>query len=221
MTAGEAPAGPVRVMLVDDHPVVRAGLRAVLEAGGALRVIAEAAGAEEALATADRLRAAGEGPDVVVMDLELGPGPSGIEATRRLGATQPGLPVLVVTTYGAVADVQAALSAGASGYLLKDASAEQLRDAVARTAAGTWTLPAALARRALGAGAPGGPALSPREVEILEHLARGRTNREIAAALFISQATVKTHLHHVFHKLGVGNRTEAVTVARSLRLVRG
>ncbi|MCY1157880.1 MAG: response regulator transcription factor [Citricoccus sp.] len=212
---------PVRVLLVDDHPVVRAGLRAVLEAGGSLQVVAEAAAARQALDLVDRLHARDEGPDVVVMDIELGEGPSGIEATRRLGRDHPEVPVLIVSTYGAVSDVQAALAAGAAGYLLKDASAEELRDAVGNAAAGTWTLPAGLARRALGAGSGTGPSLSPREIDILEQLARGRTNREIAAGLFISQATVKTHLNHVFQKLGVGNRTEAVTVARSLHLIRG
>lgn len=246
---------PLRILLVDDHPVVRAGLRAVLESrassagvAGAtsavreppepgrsrprtpsrsgneavdLTVVAEAAGAAEALAAVERMTANDEGPDVVIMDIELGDGPTGIEATERLGRSHPGLPVLIVSTYGAVSDVQAAVAAGALGYLLKDASPEELRDAVRQAAAGNWILPADLARRALGAGSGREPALSPRETDILEQLALGHTNQQIAAGLFISQATVKTHLHHIFAKLGVGNRTEAVTVARARRLIRG
>lgn len=211
----------LRILLVDDHPVVRAGLRAVLESAGRLTVVAEASTAAEAQAAVERLQSLGEGPDVVVMDIELGPGPSGIEATEQLGRTHPQVPVLIVSTYGAVSDVQAAVSAGALGYLLKDASAEELRDAVAQAAAGSLILPAQLARRVLGGGAGAEPALSPREIDILEQLALGRTNQQIAAGLFISQATVKTHLNHIFGKLGVGNRTEAVTVARARHLIRG
>lgn len=214
-------ASRLRILLVDDHPVVRAGLRAVLESAGRLQVVAEAATAAEAHAAVDRLQGRGEGPDVVVMDIELGQGPSGIEATEQLGRTNPQVPVLIVSTYGAVSDVQAAVSAGALGYLLKDASAQELRDAVAQAAAGSLVLPAQLARRVLGGGAGAEPALSPREIDILEELALGRTNQQIAAGLFISQATVKTHLHHIFGKLGVGNRTEAVTVARARHLIRG
>lgn len=211
----------LRVLLVDDHPVVRAGLRAVLESDGRLAVVAEADHAAGTLAAVDRLRAADEGPDVVVMDIELGDGPSGIEATEQLGRTHPGVPVLIVSTYGAVSDVQAAVAAGALGYLLKDASAEELRAAVGQAAAGSLVLPAQLARRVLGGGDGAEPALSPREIDILEELARGRTNQQIAAGLFISQATVKTHLNHIFGKLGVGNRTEAVAVARARHLIRG
>lgn len=211
----------LRILLVDDHPVVRAGLRAVLESAGRLQVVAEASTAAEALAAVERLQGRGDGPDVVVMDIELGPGPSGIEATEQLVRTHPQVPVLIVSTYGAVSDVQSAVSAGALGYLLKDASTEELRDAVAQAAAGSLILPAQLARRVLGGGSGAEPALSPREIEILEQLAWGRTNQQIAAGLFISQATVKTHLNHIFGKLAVGNRTEAVTVARARHLIRG
>ena len=185
----------LRVVLVDDHPVVRAGLRAVLESGGAIAVAAEAEDAGQALAAVDRLAGLGEGPDVVVMDIELGVGPSGIEATRDLVARHPGLPVLMVTTYSSSADVQAALQAGAVGYLLKDASPADLRDAVGRAAQGMAVLPAEIARRALGGARRLAESLSPREVEILELLATGRTNQQLAAALFISQSTVKTHLN--------------------------
>ncbi|REE02342.1 response regulator transcription factor [Citricoccus nitrophenolicus] len=212
---------PIRILLVDDHPVVRAGLRAVLESVAHLEVVAEASTAAEALAAVDRLITHEDGPDVVVMDIELGEGPTGIEATEGLGRSHPELPVLIVSTYGAVSDVQAALAAGALGYLLKDASPDQLRDAVVKAAAGTWTLSGDLARRALGSGGGQEQALSPREIDILDQLALGRTNQQIAAGLFISQATVKTHLNHIFGKLGVANRTEAVTVARSRHLIRG
>ncbi len=211
----------LRVVLVDDHPVVRAGLRAVLESGGAIAVAAEAEDAGQALAAVDRLAGLGEGPDVVVMDIELGEGPSGIEATRDLVARHPGLPVLMVTTYSSSADVQAALQAGAVGYLLKDASPADLRDAVGRAAQGMAVLPAEIARRALGGARGLAESLSPREVEILELLATGRTNQQLAAALFISQSTVKTHLNHIFGKLGVATRTEAVSAARTQGIIRG
>ncbi|MFB2573441.1 response regulator [Micrococcus sp. IITD107] len=211
----------LRVVLVDDHPVVRAGLRAVLESGGGISVVAEAEDSAQALAAVDRQVGLGEGPDVVVMDIELGGGPSGIETTRQLAQRHPRLPVLMVTTYSSSADVQSALQAGAVGYLLKDASAADLRDAVVKAAQGMTVLPAEIARRALGGTRGLAEALSPREVQILELLATGRTNQQLAAELFISQATVKTHLNHIFGKLGVVTRTEAVAAARQHGIIRG
>lgn len=211
----------LRVVLVDDHPVVRAGLRAVLESGGGISVVAEAEDSAQALAAVDRLVGLDESPDVVVMDIELGGGPSGIATTGQLVQRHPRLPVLMVTTYSSSADVQSALQAGAVGYLLKDASAADLRDAVVKAAQGMTVLPAEIARRALGGTRGLAEALSQREVEILELLATGRTNQQLAAELFISQATVKTHLNHIFTKLGVATRTEAVAVARSQGIIRG
>lgn len=208
------------VVLIDDHPVVRAGLRAVLESGGEITVVAETEDSAAGLAAVDRLVALGQAPDVVVMDLELGGGPSGIDTTRQLAASHPGIPVLVVTTYSSAADVQAALQAGAVGYLLKDASPADLRDAVTKSAVGMSVLPAEVARRALGGSRGLAVPLSPREIEILELLATGRTNQQLAAELFISQATVKTHLNHIFGKLGVATRTEAVAAAREHGVIR-
>lgn len=211
----------LRVVLVDDHPVVRAGLRAVLESGGGISVVAEAEDSAQALAAVDRLVGLDESPDVVVMDIELGGGPSGIATTGQLVQRHPRLPVLMVTTYSSSADVQSALQAGAVGYLLKDASAADLRDAVVQAAQGMTVLPAEIARRALGGTRGLAEALSQREVEILELLATGRTNQQLAAELFISQATVKTHLNHIFGKLGVATRTEAVAAARTHGIIRG
>lgn len=211
----------LRVVLVDDHPVVRAGLRAVLEYGGGISVVAEAEDSAQALAAVDRLVGLDESPDVVVMDIELGGGPSGIATTGQLVQRHPRLPVLMVTTYSSSADVQSALQAGAVGYLLKDASAADLRDAVVKAGQGMSVLPAEIARRALGGTRGLAEALSQREVEILELLATGRTNQQLAAELFISQATVKTHLNHIFTKLGVATRTEAVAAARTHGIIRG
>ena len=210
----------LRVVLVDDHPVVRAGLRAVLESGGGISVVAEAEDSAQALAAVDRLVGLDESPDVVVMDIELGGGPSGIATTGQLVQRHPRLPVLMVTTYSSSADVQSALQAGAVGYLLKDASAADLRDAVVKAGQGMTVLPAEIARRALGGTRGLAEALSQREVEILELLATGRTNQQLAAELFISQATVKTHLNHIFTKLGVATRTEAVAAARTHGIIR-
>lgn len=205
----------VRVLLVDDHPVVRAGLRAVLEGAGGVTVVAEAADGAEALAI---LAAADPPVDAVVMDLQMGPGMDGIEATRRIAAAG-GPPVLVLTTYDTEADVVAAMTAGATGYLLKDAPPEAVREAVQAAAAGRPVLsPAVTARLVHRLGAPA-TALTDREIEILRRLATGATNRELARALFISEATVKTHLVHIYGKLGVDNRTRAVDRARAERII--
>lgn len=205
----------VHVLLVDDHPVVRAGLRALLEGFGGITVTAEAGDGQEALrALAD----ADPAVDVVVMDLQMGPGMDGIEATRRITARN-GPPVLVLTTYDTQADVLAAMAAGATGYLLKDAPSDAVRQAVQSAAAGQPVLsPTVTARLVQRVTAPAA-ALTARETEILQRLATGATNRQLARALFISEATVKTHLVHIYDKLGVDNRTQAVDRARTDRLV--
>ncbi|MEV0983747.1 MULTISPECIES: response regulator transcription factor [unclassified Brevibacterium] len=203
-----------RVLLVDDHPVVRAGLRALLDAGG-VQVTAEAGTGEEALAL---LAAPDRAFDVVVMDLQMGAGLTGIEATRRIRA-EDGPPVLILTTFDTEADIVAALDAGATGYLLKDAPPDAVRRAVRDAAAGRPVLSPSVSAQVRKRAAAPATALSPREIEILRLLATGATNRRLAQALFISEATVKTHLVHIYAKLGVDNRTQAIDRARSARII--
>lgn len=200
----------INVMLIDDHPVVRAGLRSMLDSFDDIAVVGEGS---DGSAVAELP----PGVDVVVCDLQM-PGVDGVAATRRLREAG-GPPVLVLTTFDTQAGIVAALEAGALGYLLKDAPEERLREAVVATAAGRRTLApevaAALAERVTRPW----EALSAREIELLQALASGAPNRELAAQLFISEATVKTHLIHIYQKLGVDNRTAAVTVAREQRLI--
>lgn len=206
----------INVLLIDDHPVVRAGLKAILNSFSDIQVIAEGSDGSTAL----QIIApdyAGPQPDVVVMDIQM-PGVSGIEATRQLKAAD-GPPVLVLTTYDSEADILAALSAGATGYLLKDAPEQALHDAILNTAARKRTLAPGVAATLAERISNPEEALSEREIEILQALASGATNRELAAQLFISLATVKTHLIHIFRKLGVDTRTAAVTVAREKKLI--
>jgi len=206
---------PIRLLLADDHPVVRAGLRAVLNAEPDLEVVAEAATAEEAVT-----RATEGGIDVVLMDLRFGPEMGGVEAAAAITAT-PGAPrVLVLTTYDTESDILAAIEAGASGYLLKDAPPDQLATAVRAAAAGEPALAPAVAGRLLERMRSPGMALTPRESEVLELVADGLSNADIGRRLFLSQATVKTHLVHIYGKLGVDSRTAAVAAARSRGLIR-
>lgn len=202
-----------RLVLVDDHPVVRAGLRSLLEQAG-MEVVAEAgsaAEAERAVALTD--------PDVVCMDLALGDGPDGVECTRRLLAADPTRRVLILTTFDTHADILRAIEAGAAGYLLKDAEPDRLVGAIEAAARGEMVLaPVAAATLTRAASSP--DALSPRELEVLALVARGASNRQIARELFLSEATVKTHLAHTFDKLQAENRTAAVAAARALGLLR-
>ncbi|GAA3488713.1 response regulator transcription factor [Streptomyces cremeus] len=203
----------VRVLLCDDHAVVRAGLLALLSSEPDIEVVGEAGSGEEAVATAARLA-----PDVVLMDLQLGDGIDGVEATRRIAGTGPH--VLVLTTYDTDADITRAIAAGATGYLLKAERPEELFAAIRSAAQGRTTLSPPVASRVMaqlrGAGRP---ALTDRESDILAQLAHGLGNREIARALFISEATVKTHLGRIYAKLGVDTRSGAVAVAKEQRLL--
>ncbi|MGO1192633.1 MAG: response regulator [Nesterenkonia sp.] len=214
----------LRVLLVDDHPVVRAGLRSMLTDTGGIEVAAEAVNGESAVSTMEATMqdeaGSADGIDVVLMDLQLGPGIDGIAATRRLKEILPELPVLVLTTYDAEADILAAVEAGASGYMLKDAPPEQIHQAVQDAAAGRTALAPQVAARLMDRVRSPAPSLSGREVELLELLATGAPNREMARQLFISEATVKTHLVHIYQKLGVDNRVSAVAEARSRRILR-
>ena len=201
----------IRVMLIDDHPVVRAGLRTILDAFPDISVVAEGADGEAALS------ATREEVDVVVCDIQM-PGMDGITATRRLRAAD-GPPVLILTTYDTQADIVAAVEAGALGYLLKDAPEQALHDAVVATAAGRRTLAPEVADALAERMSRPAEALSVREIEILRALETGAGNRKLAKMLFISEATVKTHLVHIFQKLGVGTRTAAITAARERRVI--
>ncbi|MFB4262942.1 response regulator [Nonomuraea sp. GTA35] len=198
---------PIRLIIVDDHPIVRDGLRGIFDTGD-FEVVGEAADGPEALAVALRTE-----PDVVLLDLRM-PGMSGVEVIRHLRERQPGVRVLVVTTFDDDADVVPAIEQGATGYLLKDTPRDELRRAVLAAARGETVLSPTVAG-VLTQKARETPrrTLSPREAEVLALIARGATNREIAGRLFITEATVKTHLLHVFAKLGVKDRAAAVAAA--------
>ncbi|UPO76255.1 response regulator transcription factor [Arthrobacter sp. Helios] len=211
----------LRVLLVDDHPVVRSGLRAMLSGFEGVSVAAEAGDGDEALRMLEKEKALGQPVDLVLMDLQMGPGMDGVTATRRIKETDPELPVLVLTTYDTDADILAAVEAGASGYMLKDAPPEQIRNAVRSAAAGQTALAPEVAARLMGRLRNPEPTLSSREIELLELLATGMSNRSISRTMFISEATVKTHLVHIYEKLGVDNRTAAISVARERRIIRG
>jgi DNA-binding NarL/FixJ family response regulator len=207
-------AGPIRLLIVDDHPVVRDGLRGLFADDPDFQVVGEAANGAEAVARVER-----GGADVVLMDLRM-PEMSGVEAITRLRRTAPGVRVLVLTTYDTDSDVLPAIEAGATGYLLKDAPREELIRAVRAAFAGEAVLSPAVARRLMGqVRKPPPEALSQRELEVLALIADGATNREAAAKLFVSEATVKTHLLHAYEKLGVRDRAAAVAEAYRRRLL--
>ncbi|MER5440026.1 response regulator transcription factor [Streptomyces sp. NPDC002790] len=206
----------VRVLLCDDHAVVCAGLRALLSSTEGIEVIGEAGSGEDALAMAEALR-----PDVVLMDLQLGTGMDGVEATRRLTASEAGEAprVLVLTMFDTDADIARAVAAGATGYLLKAERPDRLFAAIRDAAVGRTSLSSAVADRVVSRLRAPGPALTERERDVLAGLAQGLGNREIARDLFLSEATVKTHLGRVYAKLGVRTRAGAVAAAARHRLL--
>ena len=203
-----------RVLITDDHPVVRAGLRMLLQAAG-VEVVAEADSGERAVELVEQLQ-----PDLVLMDLQLGAGMDGVAATSAIRALDDAPNVLIVTTYDTDADILRAVEAGASGYLLKDAPADELVDAVRKAAHGEAALAPAVADRLLAGLRNPAPRLSARELQVLSLVAAGASNKDVASELFVSAATVKTHLVHIFDKLGVESRTAAVSRARELGLLR-
>jgi DNA-binding NarL/FixJ family response regulator len=206
---------PIRLLIADDHPVVRDGLRAMLATQPDMELVGEAATGTEAVTQARALR-----PDVVLMDLQM-PDLDGPGAIATLREQAPEVRVLVLTTYGTDADITRAVDAGATGYLLKDAPREQLFGAIRAAAKGESVLSPSVATRVLGRmRAPAEEALSPRELEILQAVARGLSNKDIGRQLYVSEATVKTHLLRVFGKLGVDDRTAAVTVALERGIIR-
>ncbi|MCX4589144.1 response regulator transcription factor [Streptomyces sp. NBC_01340] len=200
----------ITLLVVDDHPVVRDGLRGMFESAPGFTVLGEAANGVEAVALATSLD-----PDVVLMDLRM-PGGNGVEAIAELTRRGARAKVLVLTTYDTDSDTLPAIEAGATGYLLKDAPREELFTAVRAAAQGRTVLSPAIASRlisAVRAPASAQDSLSAREREVLALVAKGTPNREIARILFISEATVKTHLTHLYAKLGVNDRAAAVAVA--------
>jgi DNA-binding NarL/FixJ family response regulator len=198
----------ISLVIVDDHPVVRDGLRGMFTGDPRFEVLAEAADGAEAIAAAERLT-----PDVVLMDLRM-PGVDGVTAIAELARRGVPSRVLVLTTYDTDSDVLPAIEAGATGYLLKDAPRDELYRAVEAAARGQAVLSPAVATRLMGQmRQPASEPLSQRELEVLGLIARGSTNREAAERLFISEATVKTHLLHVYAKLGVKDRAAAVATA--------
>lgn len=205
----------IRVLIADDHPVVRAGIRALLDGEPDLEVVGEAAGADEAVALASASR-----PDLVLMDLQFADGPRGVEATRRIRALPSAPHVLVLTNYDTDTDILSAIEAGASGYLLKDAPPDELVAAVRAAAAGESALAPVIASRLMERMRSPQVTLSVRELEVLELVAAGASNAEIGARLHIADATVKSHLVHIFTKLGVASRTAAVNAARSQGMLR-
>lgn len=206
----------IRILLVDDHPVVRMGLRGMLDAEPDLTVIGEASSGVEGAALAASLR-----PDMVLMDLRM-PGGDGVDAIGKILSTTTGVRVMVLTTYESDRDILRAIEAGAAGYLLKDASPAELADAVRAASRGETVLaPSVASTLVRQVRSPAPPALSARETEVLRLVAAGLTNADIGKRLFISEATVKTHLLRAFNKLDVADRTAAVTTAMRYGLLDG
>jgi len=212
-------SGAVRILVVDDHPLTRDGIRAALSLDAGLEVVAEAGDGQEAVRLAQLLH-----PDVVIMDVRM-PGLGGIRATREITAAAPDIRVVVLTVEETQARVGEAIQAGAAGYLVKDIDARELVRAVHLAAEGSAVIHPNLTRqflseiRQLTRGEQDVAALSAREVEVLQMIAYGSTNREVAGALKISPQTVKTYLERIFTKLGVSDRTRAVAVALKHGLV--
>lgn len=202
---------PTRILLVDDHRMFRAGLCALLEGEPDLRIAGEAGNGADAVRLAAELR-----PDVILMDLRLtgdSGGIDGVEATRRIAATVPAAAVVVLTSYGTQADVVRAMAAGARGYVLKAGEPDELFEAVRTAARGDLGLSPQAAARIVGHLTAPEAVLTGREVEVVRLVAQGLSNRAIATALFLTEATVKTHLIRIYRKLGADNRTSAVSEA--------
>lgn len=202
----------IRVLLADDHPSLRAGLASILNAQPDLEVVAEAGSGREALEKASATQ-----PDVMVVDLRM-PDGDGIETIQALRKQTPSVQALVLTTYDNEEDVFNALEAGARGYILKDTTSEEIIDAVRKVYSGVRYLPSAIASRL--ADRMIRPSLTPRELDVLRLVSRGRSNKEIGAAMFISEETVKSHMKGLFQKLGVHDRAEAVSIALQRGLLR-
>lgn len=205
----------IRILIVDDHPVVREGLRGMLAGQDAFDVVGEAGHGEAGVTLTTQLR-----PDVVLMDLRM-PEMDGVAAIKTIVKKDVDTNVLVLTTYESDADIVRAIEAGATGYILKDAPREELFRAVRAAAKGESALSPSVARRLMSQmRAPAQESLSPREIEVLQLVARGNSNKDVGRQLHISKATVKTHLNHIYDKLGVNDRTSAVTTALERGIIR-
>jgi DNA-binding NarL/FixJ family response regulator len=204
----------IRLLIVDDHPVVRDGLSGIFAGDPDFEVVGQAANGVEAVTLAQELQA-----DVVLMDLRM-PEMGGVEAIKQLRKRTPSAHVIVLTTYDTEGEVLSAIEAGATGYLLKDAPREELIRAVRAAQRGESVLSPSVAGQLMGrTRRPATDAISPRELEVLKLIAGGANNREAAAKLFVSEATIKTHLLHVFEKLGVRDRAAAVSEAYKRHLI--
>jgi DNA-binding NarL/FixJ family response regulator len=205
----------VRVLIADDHPVVRSGIRGMLASDPDFEVVGEAADGNDAVALTIR-----EKPDVVLMDLRM-PGLDGASATAEIRARRPETQVIVLTTYDTDADIVRAIEAGAIGYLLKDVPHEEISRAVRAAARGEPVLAPAVAARLMDRSrGSAGDELTVRELDVLQLAAKGLSNSEIARELFVSATTIKAHLTHIYRKLGVGDRTAAVTTALERQIIR-
>jgi DNA-binding NarL/FixJ family response regulator len=203
----------IRILVVDDHPIVRGGIVALLADADDMTVIGEAPDGEAAVTMALELE-----PDLVLMDLRM-PGIDGDEATARILAERPGIRVVILTTYETDASILTAIEAGASGYLLKAAPQEELLAGIRSVARGEVALAPSIAAMLVKRVATPTVSLSPREKQVLALVAQGDSNPAIAGKLFVTEATVKTHLLHAFEKLEVNDRTRAVTKAMELGLL--
>lgn len=205
----------IRLIIADDHPVVRSGLKAILASQPDFELVADVGNGDFALAASADLH-----PDVILMDLQM-PAMDGVTATAHIHAKYPNIRILVLTTYDTDADILRALDAGATGYLLKDAPPEELFRAIRAAAKGEVILaPSVAAKLTRRLTNTLEKSLSAREIEALTLAARGNSNKDIAAKLHITEATVKSHFVHIFEKLGVADRTAAVTTALEKRIIR-
>lgn len=204
----------IKVLLVDDHPIVRTGLRALLANYPEISVLGEASSGEEALAITRR-----DPPDVVLCDLRLGDGMNGVATTAALRALPNPPQVLILTTFDKDAEIIQCIEAGAAGYLLKDVSSQTIIDSIRQAAAGQLVLAPEMTQRVLAGMRRPKVELTQRESEVLQQLATGASNKQIAKILFVSEATVKTHLVHIFDKLQASSRTGAIHAAKDLGLL--
>jgi len=205
----------IRVLIADDHPIMRSGLEALFDTEPTISVVAAVGTPDEAVAAAESLR-----PDVVLMDLQFAGEFRGADATRRIRALPNPPSVLIFTNYDSDSDIITAIEGGAAGYLLKDTPPNDLIAAVTAAAAGQSALAPTVATRLLSRVRNASPALSARELEVLALVAEGSSNTDIAAHLHLSETTVKSHLAHIYPKLGVSSRTAAVAAARRSGLLR-
>lgn len=205
---------PVRVLLVDDHPIVRAGVRSLFDRRDDVEVVGEAASGEEAVALTRLLH-----PDVVLCDLRLGDWMDGVRTTAALRAQHPAPAVIILTTFDRDAEILGAIEAGAAGYLLKDVAPEVIVSAIRQAAGGGMVLTPELTERVVRVARTPRVRLTERELDVLRLLDTGSSNREIAKSLFVTEATVKTHLVHIFDKLGADSRARALAIARETGLI--